>query len=405
VARIAANRDKRDGIDAADIAMLVAKRGALAGVGKIVLIILAACLVFFALFIIVQANSSAQGCDTFSAAGGNDNTKIVFDYLAGQPELTPPQAAGIAGNLSYESGGWDTESILVDNPDPKSGATGIAHWLGQRLTNLKNHIFAGPEPAVDKKRPWKDINYEVDYLWDELKYNTSASGNALAIVRQTTNIADATQKFEAAFERAGAAGVASWPDRISTAEKILQKYGGDSVSSTSLDSLACDAGVNVGPGGLTNPFPQGWEPGRLDMGYDGTFLGKIVAPFSGTITFASSSWSNWGGYMELRADGPVSGLPTRTLYFAEGIIPTVLKGHVDAGEKIADPTPSVWNGINGNIEWGVAQDLPANVNSGVTDTYAKVAPNRRQMVLDFADWAVQRLHLGPPNKTSDAGYP
>ena len=38
-------------------------------------------------------------------------------------------------------------------------------------------------------------------------------------------------------------------------------------------------------GGLTNPFPGGWQPSRLDMGYDGTFKNQIVAPFAGNITF------------------------------------------------------------------------------------------------------------------------
>ncbi|MGH7192136.1 MAG: hypothetical protein ACREJM_01225, partial [Candidatus Saccharimonadales bacterium] len=81
-------------------------------------------------------------------------------------------------------------------------------------------------------------------------------------------------------------------------------------------------GSTPGPtGGFTNPFPDGWTPGRLDMGYDGTFKNKIVAPFSGTITYAATSWSNWGGWIELKAGTKPAGLPSSTLYFAEGVKP------------------------------------------------------------------------------------
>jgi hypothetical protein len=152
-------------------------------------------------------------------------------------------------------------------------------------------------------------------------------------------------------------------------------------------------------GGLTNPFPDGFVTSRLDMGEDGTFKNRIVAPFSGTITYAANSFSNWGGYIELKADRKPAGLPTSTLYFAEGVGVVVRSGHVQAGQTIAKPVPSVWNGIIGNIEWGVAQD-----GSGLTDTYSKVAPNPRQMVLDFAKWA-ESLHVPPPTSTSQAGYP
>jgi hypothetical protein len=309
-------------------ATYLAKKGALLPVAKIIAIILAiGIIILFLLSLTAASQSAACGSGSSSAlsppasAEGN-NTKIVFDYLEGQPELTDFQAAGITANTSYETGGWATLSILVDNPDPNSGATGIAHWLGQRLYNLQHHIFAGPESAIDKQRSWKDINYEVDYLWDELRNNPAASGNALARVRKTTNVAEATTEFEAAFERAGAAGVASYPDRITTAQKILQKYGSGvspqqdspfSCSEADFTGNASASAVKSAADQLDSmhvPYNYGGghgDPAKPGPGQDGAFDGldcsssvswvlqhaglKIQTMVSG----AFADWQTWGG--------------------------------------------------------------------------------------------------------------
>lgn len=164
----------------------------------------------------------------------------------------------------------------------------------------------------------------------------------------------------------------------------------------------------IGAGGLTNPFPGGWTPGRLDMGYDGTFKNQIVAPFSGTITYASTSFSNWGGYIELKADQQPAGLPTSTLYFAEGVKPAagITAGkHVNAGDPIADAyTNGAQGGIPGLIEWGVAQDGSVGTPTN-TYVYGQCGSSAaKSTVLSFSQWA-QSLGLGPPSDTSSAGCP
>jgi hypothetical protein len=135
------------------------------------------------------------------------------------------------------------------------------------------------------------------------------------------------------------------------------------------------------------------------MGYDGTFTNHIYAPFSGTIDYASSSFSNWGGYVVLRADKPISGQPWTRLYFAEGITPDVGQGaHVNAGQAICSPAASVWNGISGNIEWGPAQ-------SQSIDPLAKATADPKGMVMSFLSWAEQNLGVAPPSDLGNAGYP
>lgn len=166
-------------------------------------------------------------------------------------------------------------------------------------------------------------------------------------------------------------------------------------------------------GGFTNPFPGGWTPNRLDMGYDGTFKGQIVAPFDGTVTYAGpfQGWNGSSGVI-IKADNDV-GLPTRSLYFTEGVAPiTSLQGHhVTAGTPIANATASPYGdsygqGANGAIEWGVSKDGP--VGSQV-DTEAVAigtcGASAKSMVLAFAQWAQQKLGVAAPSTTDHAGCP
>lgn len=166
-----------------------------------------------------------------------------------------------------------------------------------------------------------------------------------------------------------------------------------------------------GDGGTyANPFPGGWEPNRLDMGYDGTFKGQIHAPFAGKIVYATSYVATWGGYIELQAPQTLPGLPSATLYFAEGVGPLVHTGDtVKVGQPIAQAIPNfVYNGIVGNIEFGVSDNGP-----GYVDTYClgtlhcggcpNTANGSNAMVLNFAKWVEKNLHVAPPSATNDAG--
>jgi hypothetical protein len=159
----------------------------------------------------------------------------------------------------------------------------------------------------------------------------------------------------------------------------------------------------MGSSGTSSPFPGGWKPSRADMGYDGTFAGSIVAPVSGTITYASNSFSNWGGYLQLKADSGF-GLDSQTLYFAEGLSPTVKVGqHVSIGDQIATPAASPWNGIMGNIEWGLAAD-PSGVGTPTNPLAETGVGSPQSTVYKFLNWAETTLGLPQPTSISGAGY-
>lgn len=183
-------------------------------------------------------------------------------------------------------------------------------------------------------------------------------------------------------------------------------------TSTSGGASGSPTGTGGGGGpavaGYANPFPGGWIPNRLDNGYDGTFKGQIVAPFAGTITYTSTSFANWGGYVQLKAAGSVPGLQSNTLYFAEGVSAAVSQGaRVNAGDPICNPAHSPFGdpyktGGLGEIEWGVAQS--AGSIGTPTDPLTYVIPNKAAMVVAFAKWAEQTLGVAPPSATNDAGH-
>lgn len=173
-------------------------------------------------------------------------------------------------------------------------------------------------------------------------------------------------------------------------------------------------GTGSAAGGFANPFPGGWIPNRLDMGWDGTFQGShIVAPFDGQVTFASyiGGASPWGGFIVIKSNNRVLGLPTRSLYFAEGLDAIVPGGaHVKAGQPIARAAKSPYGDpyathSEGQIEWGVAEDRAVGAYSR---PYAQVlglgTAKAARMVKDFVGWSHQTLGVpGNPTNSSNAG--
>lgn len=163
---------------------------------------------------------------------------------------------------------------------------------------------------------------------------------------------------------------------------------------------------------VRSPFPGGWIPNRLDMGFDGTFSGHIVAPFDGIVTYTTDFNASWrGGIVQIKADKKPRGMWTDTLYFAEGLRPLVGSGvRVKMGEPIAEEAPSGWGNPygttadgRGQIEWGLAAHgvVGAYVNTyaielGLGSWSAKV------MVLAFAAWA-KSLGLRGPTSIFSAG--
>lgn len=120
----------------------------------------------------------------------------------------------------------------------------------------------------------------------------------------------------------------------------------------------------VGSGGnkgYVNPVGK-WSPSRIDAGVDGTLNSQYLAPGNSKILIADAHNSGWagGGYIAgMFLDGSLKG---KVWYVSEGVAPVVpVNAKVSAGQPVAQPVPSPYNGVNGNIETGwAAPSQPGN---------------------------------------------
>lgn len=140
--------------------------------------------------------------------------------------------------------------------------------------------------------------------------------------------------------------------------------------------------TTVAPGQYTNPVP-GAITGRIDQGVDWT-LGKagFLAPGKAQIVAADQSNSGWGGggYVAYKLlDGPLAG---SVGYVAEGIQPAAgiaVGAIVNAGQQIALPVASPYNGIVGNIEAGWAN--PSSVTQPLAQTLSGYSGDQSEEAL------------------------
>jgi beta-N-acetylhexosaminidase len=186
-----------------------------------------------------------------------------------------------------------------------------------------------------------------------------------------------------------------------------------SPSKTGTETCATAPGIATCSGTLVNPFPDGWAPNRLDMGYDGTFTNKIVSPMNGTVQFAGPT-TGWQGSLMVVIKAPCNvGLPnSQSLYFTEGVKPTVKTGQaVKAGDTIATAVSNPYNNIVGNIEWGVAdgsakQGVQPNTEALILGINGNCAPSAaaKNMMLAFYAWA-QKITKGKTTDATCAGAP
>ena len=187
-------------------------------------------------------------------------------------------------------------------------------------------------------------------------------------------------------------------------------YEGDDQSCSDI-GLGGSINTPTTTGGFTDPFPDGWAAGRLDLGYDGQFTKEIVSPCDGKMTYVDpdsdhSSNGGWeGAYFVVQCSQVISGLPSNAFYFAEGVSPTVTQGQsVTAGQQIGVPG---WTGYSegpGGIEWGLAvPNIPRETYAASLGDSCSVGSPSQKFVLSFAQWVQQNLQVHAPSSTDHAG--
>ena len=139
---------------------------------------------------------------------GKNNIEKLVKYLV-RVGFSKESAAGIAGNLMWESGGGPND-IKLNAVELKTGrGVGMVQWTGPRRTNFVNF-------CKKQGKPWpnNDLKVQTDFLLAELegKYGTcwffspnmgypSSYSMTLKQFKTCKNVTKATRAFCACFER------------------------------------------------------------------------------------------------------------------------------------------------------------------------------------------------------------
>ena len=194
---------------------------------------------------ITNNTSSAVSSSTASYSVRNDETtQTIWTFLRQNLGMSEAAAAGIMGNMQAESG------CNPNRSQTKGSAYGLCQWDGGRKTKLLQI------PNHDQ------LYVQLQYLSDELGnpsivyWNSSGTavdksdGTSYKYAKMTydefkalTDVAAATIKFEAAFERAGTIRMAN---RIKYAQEFYQMFTGKTYTydPAAISTIAYDATTN-----------------------------------------------------------------------------------------------------------------------------------------------------------------
>lgn len=204
------------------------------------------------------------GQDAPGSAGGNSTATIqpgsftdkapgIMKRLQEDFNLTKEQAAGIVGNLGHESGGL--KEMQEKNPlvPGSRGGFGWAQWTGPRRRAFEKWAAdRGLDPTSD------EANY--GFLKHELQ--TTERG-ALAALRKTDTVQEATMAFEDSYERAGIKNYPSryrWAnralraaERAAESEKTMGSIGFGAFDATKAARIQANAAMGQGAFGIGGP--------------------------------------------------------------------------------------------------------------------------------------------------------
>lgn len=181
------------------------------------------------------ATGSSCACSTSSSSTtltGSSNGEKIWNFLVGKG-LTPPQAAGVMGNLQAESGENFDPAADQGGPGGVDGASGnaygIAQWDGGRRLALEAAAKA-QGVAVS------DLAFQLNYLYTESQGRTQRDNPSVGEWDGLTQINDsnagslgaagaAAYYWHYNFERSGDRIDQILGNRVAYARDILAKYG------------------------------------------------------------------------------------------------------------------------------------------------------------------------------------
>lgn len=191
---------------------------------------------------------SVAGGTTLS---GNDNRTKIWNFLI-EKGLSPPQAAGIMGNIQTESANtWDPTIVQGGShsdtpPDGKNVGYGIVQWTpGTKILRAADQTGSSPG----------DLAFQLNLLWGQLTgtppgdyISEKSAGDA---VLAATDVREAAKAFMVKYERPADQSDTAQNHRADQAVAILAELG-----STTPDGSVPAAGeadtCGNGPGNSTS---------------------------------------------------------------------------------------------------------------------------------------------------------
>lgn len=190
----------------------------------------------------VLSAAVASGADVTSSSSSDGftppkNAKKIWTFLIRQG-ITAKGAAAVLGNFHWES---------TLNPAAVE-SNGIGHGLAQWSFGRADALMAF---ARRKGKEWHNLELQLDFLMHELETSYRPT---LRMLKNADDVADATYKFHAQFEKSADSEAAIRNNRIATARKYYREFKFN-ITGT-LDGAA-----------VVSPKPPADDPGP-DASYD-----------------------------------------------------------------------------------------------------------------------------------------
>ncbi len=196
-----------------------------------------------------------------TALVGGENKEKVWNFLIGKG-LTPPQAAGVMGNMQAESG---FNPGIVERSG--GGGFGLSQWTGGRRTTLEAE-------AAKRGVPVNDLAFQLNYLYFEsnqraLDRRPPQPAYVNTSLKEWVGLTTLVTVRDSAifwhwYNERSADNASRIEGRVRFATDILVQFGSSAGSPSSV--VTTSANCNVGllgtrcGGNTSSPMPPGFKP-------------------------------------------------------------------------------------------------------------------------------------------------